>query len=291
VLPGGAPQRVSFGGVLKMNVLERVLQLQGTGQPGMLVTVVEKEGSGPLPAGAKMLVYEDGRTVGTVGGGALELIATRKALELLGQKSSLLAHYRLDEQNEVLEGDEATGMLCGGRISLFYEYLWAKPRLYLFGGGHVGRALVPQLSPLDFYVTVVDERAGIEATLPDADRVWVGSYERALQDELVPDGSFFVIATSSHRFDYIVLRRVLTSGWAPRYVGVIASKKKAARFLEDLKAELGADADLKPLYMPMGVDTGGSSAAEIAVSIVAEIQAVRYGRTGLRHMRVEALAQ
>jgi xanthine dehydrogenase accessory factor len=100
-----------------------------------------------------------------------------------------------------------------------------------------------------------------------------------------------VIATPSHRFDYAVLRRALTSGWAPRYVGLIASKKKATGFLQDLKAELGENADLKSLYMPIGVDTGGSSAAEIAVSIIAEIQAVRYGRTGLRHLRLEALAQ
>lgn len=273
-----------------INVLERMLELRNTGRDGVLVTVVEKEGSGPLPAGARMLVYPDGHTAGTVGGGALELIATRKALELLGERASLLVRYRLGEQNEVLEG-EATGMLCGGRVSLFYEYFRARPRLYLFGGGHVGQALIRQLSPLDFHVTVVDDRAGIETTLPDVDRVCIGSYETALRDEAVPAGAFFVIATPSHRFDYAVLCRALTSGWAPRYVGLIASKKKATGFLQDLKAELGEDADLKPLYMPIGVDTGGSSAAEIAVSIVAEIQAVRYGRTGLRHMRLEALAQ
>ncbi len=113
-----------------MNVFERVLELQNSGHDGVLVTVVEKEGSGPLPAGARMLVYPDGHTTGTVGGGALELIATRRAIELLGQRASLLAHYRLGEQNEILEG-EATGMMCGGRVSLFYEYLRARPRLYL----------------------------------------------------------------------------------------------------------------------------------------------------------------
>lgn len=270
------------------NMFERVFELQKVGHEGVLVTVVEKEGSGPLPAGARMLVYPDGRTEGTIGGGALELIAARKALELLGERTSLLAHYQLGEGNEVLD-TEATGMLCGGRVSLFYEYLRARPQLYLFGGGHVGQALVHQLSSLDYDVTVVDERDGIEATLPDADRVCVGNYETALQDEAVPEGAFFVIATPSHQCDYDVLRRVLTSNWAPRYVGVIASKKKATRFLRDLKDELGTDVDLTPLYMPMGVDTGGSSAAEIAVSIVAEIQAIRYQRTGLRHMRLEEL--
>ena len=119
----------------------------------------------------------------------------------------------------------------------------------------------------------------------------IADYDRALSDEQVPEGGFFVIATHSHRFDYAVLRRVLTSGWKPRYVGVIASKKKATGFLQDLKAELGSDANLGTLYMPIGLDTGGSSAAEIAVSIAAEIQAVRYGRSGLPHLRLEALAE
>lgn len=271
-----------------VDVLERVVELQKAGLEGVLITVAEKEGSGPLPAGAKMLVYADGRTIGTIGGGALEVIGARKALDLMREKKCLLERYALTEQNEIVE-DAPTGMKCGGRVALFYEYLRSSPRLYLFGGGHVGQALVRSLKALDFYVTVIDDRAGIEGGVADADRVLVADYERALSDENVPEESYFVVATPSHRFDYAVMRRALTSGWKPRYVGVIASKKKAGGFLEDLKAEeMPGDVDLSPLYMPIGLDTGGSSAAEIAVSIVAEIQAVRYGRSGLRHLRLEA---
>ncbi len=163
--------------------------------------------------------------------------------------------------------------------------------MYLFGGGHVGQALVRQLRNLDYHVTVIDDRPGIERGVSDADRVLIGDYDQALADESVPEGGFFVIATPSHQFDYDVLRRVLTNGWNPRYVGVVASKKKSATFLHDLKADLGADADLSAIYMPIGLDLGGSSADEIAVSIAAEIQAVRYGRGGLRHMRLEAPSQ
>jgi xanthine dehydrogenase accessory factor len=268
-------------------VFEKVIELQKTGQAGVLVTVVEKEGSGPLPAGARMLIYADGRTAGTIGGGALELIAVRKALELLRKRESRLGRYALTQQNEIIEG-EPTGMLCGGRMVLFYEYLGSNPRLYLFGGGHVGQAVLQHLRNLDFHVTVVDERTGIEGGVAGADRVLVGDYRQVLTDELVPAGSFFVIATPSHRSDYDVLRRVLTSGWNPCYVGVIASKKKAVTFRQELKTDLGSDADLRMLYMPIGLDTGGNSAAEIAVSIVAEIQAVRYGRSSLRHLRLEA---
>ena len=138
---------------------------------------------------------------------------------------------------------------------------------------------------------MVDERTGIEEALDGVDRICASEYDAALRDEVVPAGGYFIIATPEHRHDYEVLRRVLTSDWAPRYIGVIASKKKAAGFLQNLKQELGEDLDLKSLYMPVGVDTGGSSAAEIAVSIVAELQMVRYERTRLRHMRLEALGQ
>jgi xanthine dehydrogenase accessory factor len=270
-----------------IEVFEKVIELQKTGQEGVLVTVVEKEGSGPLPAGARMLVYGDARTTGTIGGGALEQIATRKALDVLREQKSRLERYALTEQNEITEG-EPTGMPCGGRVVLFYEYLRSTPRLYLFGGGHVGQELIHHLRNLDFHVTVIDERAGIEGGVVGADRVLVADYHQALGDERVPAASFFVIATSSHRFDYDLLRRILTSGWNPRYVGVIASRNKATTFLQNLAADLGADADLRMLYMPIGLDMGGSSAAEIAVSIVAEIQAVRYGRSGLSHLRLEA---
>ena len=182
-------------------------------------------------------------------------------------------------------------MLCGGRVALFYEHLPSRPRVYLFGGGHVGQALVRHLKDLDFHVTMIDSRTGIESAGLEVNRLLIADYDRALSDEHVPEGGFFVIATHSHRFDYALLRRILTAGWKPRYVGMVASKKKAAGFLQDLKAELGADvdADLPALYMPIGLDTGGRSAAEIAVSIAAEIQAVRYGRSGLPHLRLEAL--
>jgi xanthine dehydrogenase accessory factor len=273
-----------------INVFEKTVELQNAGRDGVLVTVVEKEGSGPLPPGAKLLVYRDGRTVGTVGGGALELLATQTALKVQREQKSLLKRYALSEQNEIVEG-EPTGMLCGGRVALFYEYLPANPRVYLFGGGHVGQGLVRHLRDLDFHVTLIDSRAGINEAGLEVDRVLIADYDRALSEEEVPEGGFFVIATHSHRFDYTLLRRVLTSGWKPRYVGVIASKKKASGFLRDLKAELGSDANLGTLYMPIGLDTGGSSAAEIAVSIAAEIQAVRYGRCGVPHLRLEGLEE
>jgi xanthine dehydrogenase accessory factor len=270
------------------HIYEALLQLQRNGEQGVLVTVVEKEGSGPLPPGAKMLVYPDGRTIGTVGGGRLEQLAQERAAELIRTKRSMLVRYALFDERNVAEADEATNMVCGGRVTLFYEYLTSGPHVYLFGGGHVGQALVRHLRDLPYFVTVIDEREGTEGLTPGADRVIVAAYETALQNIGVPEGSFFVIATPAHDADYLVLRTILTSHWQPRYIALLASRAKSAKFIHDLRAELGENLDLSALYTPAGLDIGGTSADEIAISIIAEMQALRYGRSGQKHLRAAA---
>jgi xanthine dehydrogenase accessory factor len=268
-----------------VDIYVHLSQLMEKGQEGILVTVVEKEGSGPLPPGAKMLFYADGRTAGTVGGGTLEQIAIAKSAELIREKQSLLQRYALVDHNHVAEEDESTGMVCGGNVTLFYEYVTSGPHLYLFGGGHVGQALVYHLRDLPYHVTVIDERPGVEETMGDVARVLIRDYEKALENEAVPMDSFFVVATPSHKADYLVLKTIFTSHWKPRYVGLLSSRTKAAKFVRDLDADLGSDADFSALYTPVGLDIGGSSAHEIALAVLAEIQALRYGRSDVRHLK------
>ena len=155
------------------SIYEDLLQLQKSGGEAILVTIVEKEGSGPLPTGAKMLVYPDERTAGTIGGGALERIAIERSAELLRDRQSHLQRYSLLDHHRVTE-EEATGMICGGKVTLFYEYISSGTHLYIFGGGHVGQALAYHLRNLPFYVTVIDDRPGVEqrstACRPGPDR-------------------------------------------------------------------------------------------------------------------------
>ncbi len=265
-------------------IYEELLELQKSGGESVLVTVVEKEGSGPLPPGAKMLVHRDGRTTGTVGGGELERLATARAGDLLRARQSHLQRYALLDHHQVAEEEEATGMVCGGKVTLFYEYISSGPHLYIFGGGHIGHALAYHLRTLPYYVTIIDDRPGIERSLPAVARVLIADYETALDGKHVPKGSFFVIATPAHAADYLVLRRLIAGDWKPRYVGLLSSHTKATTFIRKLRQELGEKIDFSVLYTPVGLDLGGSSADEIAISVIAEIQAVRYGRLGHRHL-------
>jgi xanthine dehydrogenase accessory factor len=266
-------------------IYDRIARLREHGGDAVLVTVVDTEGSAPAAPGAKMLAYADGSTVGTVGGGALERLATSRAMELLGQGRSLLVTYSLGEDGPVSDA-ERINMACGGRASLFYDYLGYQAYVYIFGAGHVGRAIAYHLKGLRYHVTVVDHRQGILTDLEGADRLVLGEYDKLLQGEQVPAGAYHVIATPSHAFDYVVLSEIFASNWQPRYVGMLGSRNKAETMLRRLVEELGDEADLDAIYCPVGLDLGGRAPEDIAIAIVAEILALRHGKTGHRHMRL-----
>jgi xanthine dehydrogenase accessory factor len=268
------------------NIYEQILHVRDSGEEAMLVTVVESEGSVPAPPGTKMLVYPDGHSIGTVGGGALEKLARRRAAELLHERRSKLVRYALGDNEAAHAGEEPTGMLCGGRAALFFDYIGHGAQLVIFGGGHVGQALLRHAQALGLYVTIIDHRPELAASIECAGRVLVGDYVAALDAHPVPPGGYYVIATPSHVFDYAVLKRVMTSDWQPAYVGVIGSKNKALANAQRLAEEV-TDIDWDVLYCPVGLDIGGPSPDEIAISILAEIQALRNGKAGHRHIRLK----
>jgi len=275
-------------------IYQEILSSESSGTACVLVTVVEKNGSGPAPVGARMLVKADGSTIGTVGGGTLELIAVKYASQLFSTGKPGLKKYLLSPDNQQVNEDlsdtEKTGMMCGGSTTLFYEKFGSNPRVFIFGAGHIGKALVRLLKDLDYFTTVTDNRPGLTDQLNGAHLCLTvpGNYETALEGMDVPAGSYFIIATHSHALDYVVLKRIYQAGWNPRYIGLIASRKKAPAMIGQLQEDLGKAIDLSCLYSPVGLHIGGSTPAEIAISIVAELQVVRYGKKGHAHMDMSA---
>ena len=266
-------------------IYEALLKLKTNGESGVLVTVVEKEGHGPAITGAKMLVMQNGEKKGTVGGGALEYAAVKWAARVLQDKKNGLKKYLLSPDNEIIdEGGEKTGMLCGGNITLFYEYIGSGARLYIFGAGHIGRALVYHLKNLNYHITLMDNRDGMVEAIDGVQRRITTEYKTALQGEEVPGDSFFIIAAHSHALDYVILKRIYEAGWSPKYIGLIASKRKSPVMIKQLQEEVGKDINLDILYSPVGLAIGGASPDEIAISIIAELQAVRYAKNGHNHM-------
>jgi xanthine dehydrogenase accessory factor len=258
-----------------MDILRKTIELLDSGEALVLITVVRASAGTPGKPGFKMIVTQSGALHGTVGGGALEARAIEDARAALQSLEGGLTEYDLS----------ALGMKCGGRASLLFEVLQARANFVLFGGGHIGRALTPVLESLGFRVTVYDPRPEVQQLLPAGEQraVLQGDYA-----DLTPvraaleDCEFCFIATHGHEHDYLVLKQLVEVKPSYRYVGLIGSRSKVRATLKRLES----DGHQRPtfLYAPVGLAIGGSTPAEIAISVAAEVLAVRYGASA-PHMR------
>jgi xanthine dehydrogenase accessory factor len=243
------------------------------GETVALVTIVRAQGSTPQRVGAKMLVYADGRTVGTIGGGCYESEAFWKARDAIASGKHALVRFDL---NDDIAGE--SGLVCGGQMDVFIEPLAPSPHLYIAGGGHVSLCLARAAAEVGFRIHVVDERekyANAER-FPDADEVVVDSIPGWLEQAAFAPPAYVAIVTRGHQHDMAALRAVATRDL--RYVGLIGSRAKVTRIFDALREEgLPADA-LRRVHAPIGLDLGAVTPAEIAVSIVAELVAVRHGK-------------
>jgi xanthine dehydrogenase accessory factor len=244
------------------------------GEEAALVTIVSSNGSTPQRVGAKMLVFGDGRIVGTVGGGCYEHDAIGTARHVLATRKPTTVKYDLND-----DFAEETGLVCGGQMEVFIEPIEASPAVYIFGAGHVGYYLAKMAHEAGFGVHVVDDRAAFANTdrFPFAASVVVDDIPAWLAQTQIPSTAYAVIVTRGHRNDLDALRAL-----APRelrYIGLIGSRAKVARLYEQLLAETNVDpALLERIHAPIGLDLGAVTPQEIAVSITAELIAVRRGK-------------
>lgn len=234
----------------------------GNKLPAVLATVIEVKGASPAKVGAQIVWLEDGTTAGTVGGGKLESTILEEARLTLTDSLPRLSHYSLAE-----EGVDAVGTLCGGEVRVFIQPFLPPPQLIIVGGGHIGRPLKVMGEAAGFNVVVVDAELG-RANVPGLDSI-----------QLTTD-SFIVLITTDHVSDEAALRQVIHS--PVRYIGMIGSRHKCETILGHLRSDgISADA-LARVYAPIGLDLGGPTPEEIAVSILAEIIAVRRGGKATR---------
>ena len=244
------------------------------GEEAALVTIVSSNGSTPQRVGAKMLVFGDGRIVGTVGGGCYEHDAIGKARQVLETRKPTTVRYDLND-----DFAEETGLVCGGQMEVFIEPIEAVPAVYIFGAGHVGYYLARMAHEAGFGVHVIDDRAAFanRERFPFAGSVVVDDIPDWLGRTTLPATAYAVVVTRGHRNDLDALRAL-----APRelrYLGLIGSRAKVARLYEQLMIEGGVDPDrLARIHAPIGLDLGAVTPQEIAVSITAELIAVRRGK-------------
>ena len=327
-------------------VLDAMLAALARGERVTLCSVLASSGSAPRGAGAKMAVFEDGSTRGTIGGGAVERLCTQRALEAMKSGENGLSSYEL-HPNDVSD----IGMICGGRVTVYFQLfspqaaadiavlrrwrekldesvdlwlllslegehvrefrvltrgdipqeqqeffttraLWRDGRyieplaragrVYIFGGGHVGCALVPVLASVGFRVTMYDNREELAkpARYPAADEVIFGSFaDISARVQLTAD-VYVVVMTPGHQADYEILTQVLRS--EATYIGCIGSRSKVAKTRERLLSDGFDEREIARIHAPIGLPILAETPEEIAVSVAAEMIEHRARRAGVK---------
>jgi len=253
-----------------MDVFEELVRLRALGQKCALATIVEVNGSIPSFQTAKLLVREDGSLVGTIGGGCVEAEVWNAAREVMQTGKPRNMSFTLGQ-----DAAYDNGLICGGQLEVFVECIQPQPVALVFGGGHISKSLSKVLDLAGFRVSVVDNREAYanKERFPEAFEVHAEEYEEVFPRLAVNESTYIVIVTRGHRDDMRVLRWAV--GTQARYIAMIGSRRKTVGVVKELEKEGIARAAFERVFAPMGLEIGAISPEEIAVSVCAEMIAVR----------------
>ncbi len=244
------------------NIYNKIPEIQEAGEQAAVCTIVSTKGSTPLKAGAKMIVWKDGRIYGTIGGGNLEKKVISNAIKVINNNAVQLFSHDLKSQHS---------MCCGGRLEIFIETIMQEKKLYIFGAGHVGKAIVKYAQDLDFEIFVIDDRPNIFDEWENYNyNKMIVNFSKILPSLPFNNSSFIVIATYEHSIDREILTFCINKPHA--YLGMIGSKRKidvTKKMI--LTAGITNQTQVDKVNMPIGVDIYAKDHFEIALSIVAEL--------------------
>jgi xanthine dehydrogenase accessory factor len=263
-----------------VDLFEEIVKMRRSGRRGALATIVHTNGSIPSYESSRMLVRDDGSIAGTIGGGCVEAEVWAAAKEVMHKEAPRKMVFNLNN-----EASYDNGLICGGTLEVFVEPILPQPILYLFGGGHVSMAVAKAANAAGFGICVVDDREAFANSerFPMAQEIYT-TYEDAF-DKIHPNAaSYLIIVTRGHKEDMRVL------GWAvrtaARYVGMIGSKRKVLSVYRALESDGYRPEEFQRVYAPMGLEIGALAPEEIAISIVAELIAIRRNAESAAHKKL-----
>lgn len=249
-----------------MEILQLASEMKLQGIPACLCIVTGSRGSTPRKAGSKMIVLADGSIKGTIGGGAVEHQAIADAILIMQAGEPENRKYNLANDLE---------MHCGGEMEIYFEPLVPSPSLFIFGAGHVGKALGRMAISFGFRVTFLDNRAGIFDAFPiQGCNLIEGDYDSIIEKPSYNDNTFIVVMTHMHSHDEALT--VALARKPHRYLGMIGSKRKTEIARKKFVEEFGLDATVvKAIDMPIGIPIACETPEEIALSILAKMVDVK----------------
>jgi xanthine dehydrogenase accessory factor len=275
-----------------MDIFEEVVRMRGAGERGALATIVHTNGSIPSYESSRMLVRDDGSILGTVGGGCVEAEVWAAAKEVIISEQPRKLTFNLNHDAEY-----DAGLICGGTLEIFVEPVLPRPLLYIFGGGHVSTAVAPIAHQAGFKIGIVDDREAFANAqrFPMATEIYT-SYADAFEKIQPNSSSYLLIVTRGHSGDMRVLAWALGTearGFVPRYIGMMGSKRKVIAVYKALEKEGFTAAQFDRVHAPVGLEIGALTPEEIAISITAELIAVRRNAQNLpnKSVKISEIAQ
>jgi xanthine dehydrogenase accessory factor len=253
-----------------MDLYDEIVRLRQLGQKCAIATIVQVNGSIPSFESAKILVREDGSFMGTVGGGCVEAEVWNAAREVIETEKPRHLSFSLGQDAAYDEG-----LICGGQLNIFVEPIIPQPRAFIFGGGHVSKGISKIATLAGFSTSIIDNREAFanQERFPEAEATYAEEYEDVFAKLPVNASSYIIIVTRGHRDDMRVLRWAVTT--QARYIAMIGSKRKTISVIHELEKEGLPREAFEKVFAPMGLEIGAELPEEIAISVVAEMIAVR----------------
>lgn len=254
-------------------ILQKLNSFIENNEPIAMVTIVDTDGSTPRGIGSTMLVDKSGNLLdGTIGGGALEEEAKKDAVKQIVTGKSRLIEYKLDNS----KNSNALPMTCGGNVSIFVKVYKPQERLIIAGAGHVSEKVAKLANFLGYQVIVMDDRKERlnHEIFPESVELVHGDIVQNLQKAEIANDTMVIIVTHGHEYDQEALKVVLRS--EAKYIGMIGSISKIKTCFRNLLSKGYTEEELLKVYTPIGINIGGETPEEIALSIMVEIQAIKY---------------
>jgi xanthine dehydrogenase accessory factor len=256
------------------SIYQALSEIEKNNESAALCTVVKSEGSTPRHVGSKMLVYPDGKFIGTVGGGELESRVIKAALQSLNGSGAQNLSYTMADP---ARGDPG---VCGGTVEVFVEPILPPAMIVVIGGGHVGKAVVHLAKWLGYRVAVSDDRTEFcnPESVPGADAYYPVAMGKLMEHLKINKQTYIVITSRGSAVDAAGLPSLLES--EPAYIGVIGSRRRWLTTVKALREKGVAEERIAQVHSPMGLELNAETPEEIAVSIMAEILMIKDKGTG-----------
>lgn len=249
-----------------LNIFSKLNELQTSGIESALCMIISTKGSVPRKAGAKMIVQKNGVTFGTIGGGALEMQVIKDALKVIKTGTPEIFSHALVHDH---------GMCCGGTVDIYIEKVMSRKKLYIFGAGHIGKALAVFANALDFSVTLIDERPDVFNSWSEKDVSILNIAHREAFDRITFDAnSLICVVTHNHAYDREIVAHCAKQRHG--YLGMIGSKRKIEIASKNFRAgNMLTEEQMRQIDWPMGISIKTQTPEEIAISILAKLIDVR----------------